>query len=37
MGGQEESEWILERLMERLQESLWAAKKEDEQYGVDPE
>lgn len=31
MGGQEESEWIMERLMDRLQESLWAAKNEDEQ------
>lgn len=35
MGGQEESEWIMERLMDRLQESLWAAKNEDMQNGVD--
>ncbi|UNI18090.1 hypothetical protein JDV02_004382 [Purpureocillium takamizusanense] len=27
MGGQEESEWILERLMDRLKESLWDTKK----------
>ncbi|KAL3962740.1 hypothetical protein ACCO45_004263 [Purpureocillium lilacinum] len=27
MGGQEESEWILERLMDRLKESLWETKK----------
>ncbi|KAJ6438929.1 potassium channel [Purpureocillium lavendulum] len=27
MGGQEESEWILERLMDRLKESLWKTKK----------
>ncbi|KAG6015117.1 hypothetical protein E4U54_004211 [Claviceps lovelessii] len=26
MGGQEESEWILDKLMERLQESLWETK-----------
>ncbi|KAK2594691.1 hypothetical protein QQS21_007600 [Conoideocrella luteorostrata] len=30
MGGQEESEWILDKLMERLQESLWEAKVEEE-------
>ncbi|KAM4063163.1 ion channel domain-containing protein [Hirsutella rhossiliensis] len=36
MGGQEESEWLMERLMDRLQESLWAAKYEDKQDDVDP-
>ncbi|ODA80810.1 hypothetical protein RJ55_03770 [Drechmeria coniospora] len=30
IGGQEESEWILERLMARLKESLWETKKEAE-------
>ncbi|PNY18447.1 Outward-rectifier potassium channel TOK1 [Tolypocladium capitatum] len=28
MGGQEESEWILERLMDRLKESLWMTKRD---------
>lgn len=30
IGGQEESEWILERLMEKLKESLWMAKRDAE-------
>ncbi|KAG5950369.1 hypothetical protein E4U53_005193 [Claviceps sorghi] len=30
VGGQEESEWILDKLMERLQESLWETKIEEE-------
>lgn len=27
VGGQEESEWVLERLMERLRELLWTTKR----------
>ncbi|KAG5943851.1 hypothetical protein E4U59_007864 [Claviceps monticola] len=34
MGGQEESEWILDKLMERLQESLWETKFDDENEDV---
>ncbi|KAG6217164.1 hypothetical protein E4U50_004343 [Claviceps purpurea] len=34
MGGQEESEWILDKLMERLQESLWETKFDDEDGDV---
>lgn len=30
MGGQEESEWILDKLMERLQESLWEMQIDEE-------
>lgn len=30
MGGQEESEWIMDKLMERLQESLWETRVEEE-------
>ncbi|KAG6008909.1 hypothetical protein E4U21_003721 [Claviceps maximensis] len=30
MGGQEESEWIMDKLMERLQESLWETKIDEE-------
>lgn len=30
MGGQEESEWILDKLMERLQESLWETKVDED-------
>ncbi|KJZ76964.1 hypothetical protein HIM_03841 [Hirsutella minnesotensis 3608] len=35
MGGQEESEWVLEKLMDRLQESLWMAKMDEQQAELD--